>query len=418
MIAASDDEDDDSSAEWLQNPFDEIKPLEPTVSTTALPVKQSTPPRRSARNHPIVTPRAKRTATAQDFLSSPLTIQSKRKKYDFATLVALNEQDGAARASAQRFSALLEQEKKERERDTQMLDVHADNGVGATSGGAMSLSQETDDEGATARKLKERMMQSAVAAAARGEDEDEEEGAQGGMRIAKALQRADVGGRPKAYHFFEQTEPDHAISVVTGRPFPTADAKGDWSILADKQDRARHFQSGFLFDIQQHFKNIPDEIFLWVLSEVTSETRRVLAAEYVKLLRICGSQMERLVTPVIMKQLFRSLGATKDIQNLTSHITTRVESSDPYPQRNWLCLENFLKLMGVSAVSFSPSTRTTAMQILLRLGMDPVAMENFGMLNEWRWTVDLVVRSVPSSDWTSFVSKAVNLPRTHSWAIR
>lgn len=399
MIAASDEEDGSSSDESFMDIFG----LPPT-KTTAPAASESNPLRRSARNQLCVTPQAKRMATAQEFHSSPLTIQSKRKKYDFESLLALNEQDGQARASAQRFAALLDQEKREKEAEKQAL-LDLDN----ASGEAMSLSQSTEDEGTTARKLKERMMESAVAAVARGEDEDEDGGAAGGMRVARALERADVGGRSKAYYFFEQTEPESALSTVMGRPFPAADATGVWSILADKQDRARHFQSGLPFDIQHHFKNIPDEIFLWVLDEVCSETRRDLAAEYVKLLRICEAQIERLVTPARLQQCFRSLGATKDVERLASHITQRTQSSDPYARQNWLCVENFLKLMGEASTSFSAATRTTAMQILLRLGMDPVAVENFGLLHEWRWTVDLIARSVRSSGWPSFVSGRVNL---------
>lgn len=377
----------------------------PTASAAAPTASNTAPLGRSSRNHPCVTPRAKRTATAQEFHSSPLTIQSKRKKYDFATLIALNEEEEATRASAQRFSALLEREKKGKEAEKQKLDGHTDDDDDDdSSGGGKGLSQSAEDEGAAARQLKERMLEDALAAAARGEDEDEEGGSAGGMRVVRALERADVGGRLTSYYFFEQSEPKATLSAVAGRPFPTAAANGMWAILADAQDRARHFQSGFLFDIQLQFKNIPDEIFLWVLDEMCSETRRDLASEYVKLLRVCESQMERLVTPARLKQLFRSLGATRDVEGLSSHITLRAEPSDPYSRRDWLCLENFLQLMGVSSSSFSPSTRTACMQILLRLAMDPIAVENSGLVHEWRWTVDLVARSVPSSDWTSFVS--------------
>lgn len=374
--------------------------------TTAPAATGPKPARSSARNQPCVTPRAKRMATAREFHSSPLTIQAKRSKtLDFASMLALNEKDNQARLSAQRFTALLDQEKREKDAEKQaLLDL------GDSGGDPMSLSQSTEDEGTAARKLKERMMESAVA---HGED-DEKEGAAGDMRVARALERADVGASSKAYYFFEKNEPESALS--TGQPFPTADATGVWSILADTQDRASHFQSGLPFDIQQHFKNLPDEIFLWVLDAVCSETRRGLAAEYVKLLRVCESQVGRLVTPDRLQQLFRSLGATRDVQHLSSPISERRQSNDPYPRRNWLCVENFLKLMGEVSTSFSPCTCTTAMQILLRLGMDPVAVENFGLLHEWRWTVDLVARSVPSSDWPSFVSGCVNPRRTPPYA--
>lgn len=400
MIKASDDEDESSDEDFL----DIFAGIQPRVTAAPPAAPAARPLRRSPHNHACVTPRAKRIATAQEFHSSPLTIQRKPKQYDFATILALTEEDEASRVSAQRFTALLEEEKKEKEREQRALNGYADidDEEFDAGGEPMSLSQEAEDESAAARRLKERMRESAVAAAVHGvHDDDEGEGGPSGMRVVRALDRADLGGRAKTYYFFEQTEPE---ANVVGRTFPTAAAKDVWAILKDTEDRGRHFQSGFLFDLQKMFKNMPDEIFLWVLDEVCSETRRDLAAEYAKLLRLCNSQMERVLTPDRLKQLFRSLGATRDVERLNSHITLRTESGDPYSRRNWLCLENFLKLMGEGAASFNSATRTTAMQILLRLGMDPVAMENFGMLHEWRWTVDLVARSVPSRDWAGFVS--------------
>lgn len=396
VIAASDDEEGYSTDESFLNIFN-VPPRKTTAPTTSPTAGK----RKSPRNHPCVTPRAKRIATANEFPSSPLTIQSKRKMYDFAALLELNQEDEKTRASAQHFAALLEQEKKEKELEKLGFEGQADSGQGT------NLSLRAEDEGTSARQLKDRMLESAAAAAACGEDEDES-GAPGGMRVVRALERADIGARPKAYYFFEQGEPEGAVSIVVGRPFPTAAATGPWAILADKQDRARHFQSGFPFDIQRLFKNIPDEIFIWVLDEVCSETRRDLSAEYVKLLGLCEAQLKQLVTPERLMQLFRSLGATKDVERLTLPITLREETSDPYPHRNWLCLENFLKLIGEISTSFSAPTRTVAMQILLRLGMDHVALQSFGLLHEWRWTVDLLARSVPSADWTSFVSRPMH----------
>lgn len=417
VIAASSDEDgfasDDSS---LPDIFSIGEPRKSKNNATgnspnAKNTASAAAARRPLHNNPCVTPRAKRTAMAHEFHSSPLTIQAKRHKYDMATLLAFNEKDEATRASAQRFSALLEQDKRERERELEGQSADVKKGGRHNKGGEEDGDddeEDEEDEGKAARQLKERMLESAVAAASRGEAENDEgsgSGDAGKMRIVRALERADVGRGPRSYYFFEQTEPDNTTSVV-GRPFPTASAEGVWAILADKQDRTRHFQSGFPFDIQQQFSNIPDEIFLWVLDEVCSERRKDLAAEYVKLLRICEDQVERLLTPVRLQQLFGNLGATKDIQHLSSPVTLREESTHPYLNRNWSCIENFLQLIGEVSRSFISSTRTTAMQLLLRLGMDSVALENFGLMPMWRWAVDLVARSVPSTEWTNFVSES------------
>lgn len=219
------------------------------------------------------------------------------------------------------------------------------------------------------------------------------------MRIVRALERTDIGGDSRRYYFFEQKEPD--LDVV-GRRFPKEKAKGAWAILGGAQDRARHFASGFPYSIQKKLGNMPDEIFLWVLDEVCSERRRPLQVEYRKLLSICHDQTQRLVTPTLLRQLFKNLGATKDVDELMARVTLREEASSPYPNRNWTCVENFLELLGAMADHLSPTTRLTAMQILLRLGMDGIAVENFGYAQKWREATDLVARSVPDEQWTSF----------------
>lgn len=323
--------------------------------------------------------------------------------------MALNQQYESACASSRRFAELLDQEKKGKTVAKQALHDHTD-------GDNADNDASTEDEATAARCLKERMIKSAIATAASKEGEEEEDGVPGGMRVARALERADVGDQPRSYFFFEQGESERSLPTIVGKPFPKAAAKYFWSILENPKDRTRHFLSGLPFDIQTQFGNIPDEIFLWVLDAMCTETRRDLATEYVKLLKACGSQLERLVTSDRLKQLFRNLGATKDVERLTSRITLQTEFTDSYSRRNWLCLENFLKFLAESSTSLSPSTRATAMQILLRLAMDPVALENVGLLQEWRWTVDLIARSVPGVDWMSFVGRPICIGTKHCYS--
>lgn len=346
------------------------------------------------------TPRAKRTIPAGEFIfSSPLTIQSKKHKYDMAALLRMNEKDEATRA----FEEQLEKDKAEEEGRAAGSGVGQRNEsvAGDQSDGGEDGNGGEDEERKAARQLKERMLASAAVGAA--EDDGEDGPGAGKMRVLRALERADLSAGRKAYHFFEQAESDdHTLTV--GNVFPTEQAEGVWAILADSQDRVKHFQSGFPFDIQNMFGNMPDEIFLWVLDEVCYERRRDLAMEYVQLLLICNGHVRRLVTPALLSRLFRNLGATADVENLLSHVTLRDEVSDPYRTRNWTCLENFLGLLGGISQHLGSEARTTAMQILLRLGMDSIAVENFGLTQEWRWAVDFVARSVPGSEWTNFVS--------------
>lgn len=378
VIAASDDEfsdsDDDSLPDILRRNNAPTLPKLPRPAAAA-----PAPPGL------LATPRGKRTAAAHEFHSSPLTIQSKKQKQDMKSLLEFARKDEEIRASAQRFSAMLEKEAK------------------MQRGGAAGDDQQQDEgqEGRAAAALKEHILEAATAAA-NGDGEDED-GAENKMRVVRALQRAEVGSARKLYYFFDQVEPD---PDVVGRKFPKAKAKGPWAILNDAQDRGGHFASGFPYDIQKKLGNLPDEIFLWILDEVCSERRKTLQTEYVKLLSICNDQTSRLVTPALLQQLFRNLGATKDVDKLMGPVTFREEIPNPYPGRDWSCIECSLDLLGAMAFDFTSATRSTAMRILLRLGMDSLAVENFGFTQKWRQATDLIARSVPDGDWTAFCQEA------------
>lgn len=359
---------------------------------------------RRAPNKPCVTPRARRTAAVgpPDFLSSPLTIQSKKKRYDMKELLEFTRRDEETWAGAQRFSALLEQE-AEMQRGGRGFVDDDDDGGGDDGDDDVDV-DDAEGAGRAAAVLREHILESAVAAG--GDEGDEEGGGPDKMRIVRALERTELGGDSRRYYFFEQEEPE---ADVVGTRFPKQKAKGAWAILGDAQDRARHFASGFPYDIQKKLGNMPDEIFLWILDEVCSERRRPLQVEYGKLLVICHDQTRRLVTPTLLQQLFINLGATKDVNELKARVTLREETNNPYPNRNWSCVENFLDLLGKISEHFSSATRTTAMQILMRLGMDGIAVENFGYAQKWRQATDLVARSVPDGEWVSFVSRPTSI---------
>lgn len=413
VIAASDDGDslasDDSA---LTDVFDLGGPRQdrnaasgPVPAAVSRPLATSHPPAAAAavagRSNALpMTPRAKRTIpVGESFFASPLTIQAKKHKYDMAALLRMKETDEKAMALEEELQAFEAGEARGAAVDGEEAGRHN------AGSGAGEEDDSQDDERKAARRMKERLMASVSADVA--DDEEEDDHRTGKMRVLRALERTDLNAGRKAYYFFEQSASDeHALAARNA--FPTKQAKDAWAILADKQDRTRHFQSGFPVDLQAMFGNIPDEVFLWVLDEICYETRRDLSMEYVRLLSICSESVHQLVTPTLLRRLFRNLGATTDVECLLGPVTFMDEASDPYRSRNWTCLENFLGLLGRVAEHLGSETRTTAMQILLRLGMDNIAVENFGLAQEWRWAVYHVARSVPGREWTSFVSILIN----------
>lgn len=285
-------------------------------------------------------------------------------------LLRQDEKNDAMEKSAREFSAYMEKV------DAKMEDKD----------------DETDEDAAAALK-------DHIKASTKGADEDE---AANKARILKALDRTQVKSTRKRYYFFNQEEAP--TSALGRRPFPKEAAKGPWKILEDAKHRQIHFQSGMPYGIQEHMGGLPDEIFLWILEEVSFETNYDLRTEYVKLLSICHMQISRLVTPDRLRQLFANLGATKDIDNLEAAVGFRDEDSNPYTDRDWSRVRSILNLVASTSSYLNPNVLGTGMQILLRFGMDGIALENFGLTQDWRQAAESVARAVPNPAWSTFVS--------------
>lgn len=379
VIAGSDDEEDgfgSDDSDDLPDVFDIGGP------------RRSAPLRKSSRNHKsnnvLATPRRPRSGPAMDtFLSSPLTIQSKKRKFDLAELLRIDGEDKAAQSFVEKMA---EEEAKRQARNEASVEHDDDNA--------------DIDEGEALEKL-QKVAQDTVAAGAANKDEVDQTAMT--TQVSRVLVQSSGKNSRPGYLFFDESATSEGRGLTVENPFPVDKAEGAWAILAEKEDRTRHFQSGLPYEIQGWYQ-MPDELFLWILDEVCYETRRDVAAEYVNLLGLCEEQMRRLVTPAVMQKCFRHLGASKDVEKLASPIKVKKDVGEPYQSRNWTCLEKFLCLLETVAGFLQLDTLITTMQILLRLGMDRIAVENFGLAQEWRWTMDMIARSVPEDEWTNFVS--------------
>lgn len=324
--------------------------------------KRPSPVPTPRRENPCVTPKAKR--TAMEFHSSPLTIMPKHK-YDMKALISHARKDDAAEASAQRLTALRDRDMEE---------------------------EESQD---IAAALRDHILES--------HDGNDEEGSRSKMKLVRALERAEVASSEKRFYFFHLKESDS--SAVSRTPFPKTAAKGVWLFLRDPRDRQSHFLVGQPHVIQSRKQNIPDEIFLWVLDELASERSSQLQEAYVNLLGQCPLQAHRLLDQGRLTSLFSGLGATQDIEDLSSPITFIEEVNQPYAGRDWSCLRSTLEFLARVAADLDASSLTAAMKIVLRLSLDTTLMDDNHVRTAYQATAHAITSNVAGTAWDKFVSK-------------
>ncbi|KAK5662900.1 hypothetical protein OQA88_6311 [Cercophora sp. LCS_1] len=365
VIQASDDEDGDSD---LDSSDDDLPDLfKPSVGSTVVPA----PPGRKGL---LATPRAKRTAI--EFHSSPLTIMTKHK-FDINALMKHAEADNALEESEKRMQVLLKEEEARSTPNTAAVNCDSKE----------SLS------------LHDTMM---------NVFSDPGDSQEGGVRtkLLRAVKRTEVMDQRIRWHFFEYYDDSKrkgAGSSIDARPvFPDAAATGDWSFLADPDERSAYFEDGVPFNIQTLFQNIPDEILLWVLKEIPFEGSKKLRDEYIRLLSACQNQTRRLIDSELVDQLFREAGAGDHAFHTKGKVMTGggPEHEDtPYSRRNWTSLKSVLCTLYESSQGLELPALTRSVSILLRLGMDDLLREDELIVHDYQAAMTWLVESVPEPSW-------------------
>lgn len=362
VIKGSDDEDDDSlsSDDDLPNLF--AKPR-----TDAVPV------RANRESNPCVTPKAKRTAIS--FHSSPLAFMPKHK-FDMKALLNHAKTHDAAEASAQRMSNILS------ERDA---------------------AAESAPAAKPAATLYETMMD--VLSDAEGEDNEAERD-----KLLRAVKRTEASVDRKHWRFFEQELSDSCVPARA--PFPKDAARGGWRFLADPKTRPHVFGDGLTYTIQTRRRDLPDEIVLWVLDEISYEKSESLRQEYCRLLGVCTQQVYKFFDEDRLDRLFRDLGAREEALDSAAKISGVIEQNPPYSERNWSMLQSVLILLSRTSNAMTVTSLTHAVSILIRLGIDTVVTENIAIRKDFSEAIEKLVLAVPIKSWDKFVSAAC--PDSHS----
>jgi hypothetical protein len=156
-------------------------------------------------------------------------------------------------------------------------------------------------------------------------------------------------------------------------------------------------------------KKLPDELFFWVLDEVCLEGNDTLRSSYQGIIKESTEQVHRLMDPVLVKKVFRTLGGSSIGTDITQKVVPVSMLGDPYPKRDWTNLLSIIKLFGMISDSLHQKARTTVICMLLRMSVDHVVYENVDLLDSLQLTIRRLCKYVPEKDWGKCVR--VYLPR-------
>ncbi|KAM7221025.1 hypothetical protein V8F06_003587 [Rhypophila decipiens] len=379
VIRGSDDEDDDdsfSSDDDLPSLFSRPKVV----------------PARSRKDLNLcATPKAKRTAMA--FHSSPMTIQPKHK-FDFKALMKHAQADNALEESEQR-----------------MQDAYA--AGSPTSGIKANLSDTISPSGRMAQINLHDSMLDVFSEPEGSQDEGNRE------KLLRAVKRSQASPDRKQYHFFDNHTQEKSIGVRGS--FPKSAAKGPWKFLAKEQGRTELFEDGVPYFVQFKLRNLPDEIFSWVLWEIPVERSARLRAEYLRLLEVCDEQGGRLIDENMVVKFFRDLGASDRALDLGS-LDLRSHSPDPVKkdnankhkhkhtaaphneggQRDWTGLGSVLEILSRTSQGLRLPSIICTTALLIRLGMDRLIREDPNVELEYQQTFWWLTEEVPGDSWDKF----------------
>ncbi|KAH6647074.1 hypothetical protein BKA67DRAFT_425620 [Truncatella angustata] len=228
-----------------------------------------------------------------------------------------------------------------------------------------------------------------------------------GEKLAMALDRTTGDeSRPRAYFFGL----DEAPRSPPRRQFPRKAVKANpWSILQDASSRRQTIIHGLPTILARRGKELPDELYLWILDEICVEKDLQLRNQYINLATTCLDDMRRLVDEKQLYNMLEKLGGQKH-----STIDDKFELSPglqaPYPSRDWSQLRYFLELLQVMAPNLAHENKMGAIKMLIRLSLDPVISTVAGLQVAYSKAMLALVSALPAPEdqWTNCCENICN----------
>ncbi|KAI5925791.1 hypothetical protein F4810DRAFT_658306, partial [Camillea tinctor] len=323
-IKGSDDEDGDSD--------DSLESISAFIGGKTGPA----PPQRGS--NAVVTPRAKRVALA--VRKSPLTL---KPQFDLKSLINHTRQDERTDESAKRADNLIREE-----------DDDENN---------RNVSDSDDDD-------QRQLQEDAARRLLLGNEEEAK-----GDKIVRAMKRTTVDGTRRWCYFFNLEQP---LFKPPRSQFPQRKLKGfGGKPVSDPAQRDQAFIHGFPYMLVTKGRQLPDELFQWILDEVCVEKNAQLRVAYSDLVKLCSEQTHRLVNDMQLYSMLERIGGPRYAREHTK-FESSPELEDPYRDRDWTGLVTFLELLERIAPDLRPANAISAIQLLIRMSLDPVVATTVG----------------------------------------
>ncbi|KAH8126745.1 hypothetical protein FP744_10007280 [Trichoderma asperellum] len=226
-----------------------------------------------------------------------------------------------------------------------------------------------------------------------------EKSGQDAHKVLRAVQRAEPIQSQPQYCFFTKD-----YRVLPSSPVPKFPRGSPWNLLTqgNQAARERNLTSGIPQNILAKKGGLPDSLFEWILDELCIQRSSLVRREYCIIIGNCHDQVERLLTPERLEDLFLRLGATDEIKIRDSEIPISKLNQEPYQDRDWSCLESFLVLLSGASDHLSTGSVIYTSLTLLRMSMDKLLIYNIDLLVAYEEAIEKLTNAIPRSLWESF----------------
>ncbi|KAI1002753.1 hypothetical protein K3495_g5450 [Podosphaera aphanis] len=225
-------------------------------------------------------------------------------------------------------------------------------------------------------------------------------GAPAGYMVKRAIENVESNLKDEHWYFFDSD----TISVTARKPFPIASIPGDWrNEMADLQLRDSAFISGFIEDMVMLGRPLPDELFCWLLDEISYQEDQLLRFSYLNVLvQSPEDQIHRLIDPKIMLRLFHNLKAHPRGTMLSQKIEIINAIPGYYANRDWSKLLSVLNFIERIAGVLHTETRKQAACILLRMSLDSIIIETVDILDSFQKAINSLCKYTLDEGWDDF----------------
>ncbi|KAJ2986644.1 hypothetical protein NUW58_g4926 [Xylaria curta] len=320
-IKGSDDSDDDSD--------DSLGSITDALGYRSGPAAHRRDP------NVLSTPQAKRIASG--IHRSPLTLQPKKHKFDMKALVNHSREIERTEESFRKADALITQANKNSDSSD---DSDAENDPTRVEAATRQLFVGSDNEDGKGDKLRRAFKRS----------------------------KDDEATSSKHCYFFGQEEPALGANKHV---FPRKKATGRWKFLSQSDARHQALIMGLPYTFIAQGETLPDELFQWILDEICTERNAELQRQYINLAELCEDNTTRLVNDMRLYALLEAIGGPRYSREHSKFKST-TEIRQGYLERNWSPLIAFLQLLDKIAPYLQTASTISAVQLLLRMSMDPV----------------------------------------------